>query len=66
MNKIDADSLIDWLNESEDEAKATLREKMNGDPFIEGTLSAICEIRKYVEKMTEIEKAEEKNGKSKT
>lgn len=41
-NKLDVDDLINWLNQSEDEAKATVAESgATADPFYDGVLSAI-------------------------
>ena len=45
-NKLDVDDLINWLNQSEDEAKATVAESgATADPFYDGVLSAIFQIR---------------------
>lgn len=60
-NKLDADDLINWLNQSEDEAKATVAESgATADPFYDGVLSAIFQIREYIKKMCKIDEAEGK------
>lgn len=50
-NKLDVDDLINWLNQSEDEAKATVAESgATAEPFYDGVLSAIFQIREYIKK----------------
>lgn len=50
---------IDWLDQTEEETKATVRESgVMSDPFYDGTLSAIYQIREYVKKMRRINQAE--------
>ena len=52
-NKLDVDDLINWLNQSEDEAKATVAESgVTTDPFYDGVLSAIFQIREYIKRTT--------------
>lgn len=59
--KLDVDDLINWLNQSEDEAKATVAESgATADPFYDGVLSAIFQIREYIKKMRKIDDAEGK------
>lgn len=49
-NKLDVDDLINWLNQSEDEAKATVAESgATADPFYDGVLSAIFHKRVHQE-----------------
>lgn len=61
-NKLDVDDLINWLNQSEDEAKATVAESgATADPFYDGVLSAIFQIREYIKKMRKIDDAEGKS-----
>ena len=63
-NKLDVDDLINWLNQSEDEAKATVAESgATADPFYDGVLSAIFQIRGYIKKMRKIDDAEGKSEK---
>lgn len=63
-NKLDVDDLINWLNQSEDEAKATVAESgATADPFYDGVLSAIFQIREYIKKMCKIDDAEGKADK---
>ena len=63
-NKLDVDDLINWLNQSEDEAKATVAESgATADPFYDGVLSAIFQIREYIKKMRKIDDAEGKSEK---
>lgn len=60
-NKLDVVDLINWLNQSEDEAKATVAESgATADPFYDGVLSAIFQIREYIKKMSKIDDAEGK------
>lgn len=64
-NKLDVDDLINWLNQSEDEAKATVAESgATADPFYDGVLSAIFQIREYIKKMCKIDDAEGKADQS--
>ena len=63
--KLDVDDLINWLNQSEDEAKATVAESgATADPFYDGVLSAIFQIREYIKKMRKIDDAEGKADQS--
>ena len=63
-NKLDVDDLINWLNQSEDEAKATVAESgATADPLYDGVLSAIFQIREYIKKMRKIDDAEGKSEK---
>lgn len=63
--KLDVDDLINWLNQSEDEAKATVAESgETADPFYDGVLSAIFQIREYIKKMRKIDEAEGKEDQS--
>lgn len=64
-NKLDVDDLINWLNQSEDEAKATVAESgATADPFYDGVLSAIFQIREYIKKMRKIDDTEGKADQS--
>ena len=63
--KLDVDDLINWLNQSEDEAKATVAESgATADPFYDGVLSAIFQVREYIKKMRKIDDAEGKADQS--
>ena len=51
---INAEDLINWLNETEDETKESMRNSVRSDPFKNGALAAIQEIKEYVQKMENI------------
>lgn len=54
---INAEDLINWLNETEDETKESMRDRVRSDPFKDGALAAIQEIKEYVQKMENINQA---------
>lgn len=54
---INAGDLIDWLNETEDETKESMKNSVRSDPFKDGALAAIQEIKEYVQKMENINQA---------
>ena len=54
---INAEDLINWLNETEDETKESMRNSVRSDPFKNGALAAIQEIKEYVQKMEKIDQA---------
>lgn len=67
MTKKDAKDLVDWLDQAEEEAKATIAEHERIDPFYDGVLSTIQTVREYIKKMRKVDEAERKiNDKERT
>ena len=51
MTEKDAKDLVDWLDQAEEETKATIAEHERIDPFYDGVLSTIRTVREYIKKM---------------
>lgn len=67
MTEKDAKDLVDWLDQSEEETKATIAEHERIDPFYDGVLSTIRTVREYIKKMQKVDEVEEKiNDKERT
>lgn len=67
MTEKDAKDLVDWLDQAEAEAKATVAEHERIDPFYDGVLSTIQTVREYIKKMRKVDEAEgEKNARTGT
>lgn len=58
MTKKDAKDLVDWLDQAEEEAKATIAEHERIDPFYDGVLSTIQTVREYIKKMRKVDEVE--------
>lgn len=58
MQEKDTKELIDWLDQAEEETKATIAEHERIDPFYDGVLSTIQTVREYIKKMRKVDKAE--------
>ena len=61
MTKKDAKDLVDWLDQAEEEAKATIAEHERIDPFYDGVLSTIQTVREYIKKMRKVDEVEAHN-----
>lgn len=67
MTERDARDLVDWLDQAEEETKATIAEHERIDPFYDGVLSAVQTVREYIKKMCKVDEAERKiNDKERT
>lgn len=67
MTERDARDLVDWLDQAEEETKATIAEHERIDPFYDGVLSTVQTVREYIEKMRKVDEVEEKiNDKERT
>ena len=67
MTEKDAKDLVDWLDQAEEETKATIAEHERIDPFYDGVLSTIRTVRDYINKMQKVDEVEEKiNDKERT
>jgi len=53
--------LVDWLDQAEEETKATIAEHERIDPFYDGVLSTIQTVREYIKKMRKVDEVEEGN-----
>lgn len=63
----DTKELIDWLDQAEEETKATIAEHERIDPFYDGVLSTIQTFREYIKKIRKVDEAERKiNDKERT
>ena len=51
MTERDAKDLVDWLDQAEEETKATIAEHERIDPFYDGVLSTVQTVREYIKKM---------------
>ena len=51
MTERDARDLVDWLDQAEEETKATIAEHERIDPFYDGVLSTVQTVREYIKKM---------------
>ena len=58
MTKKDTKDLVDWLDQAEEEAKATIAEHERIDPFHDGVLSTIQTVREYIKKMRKVDEVE--------
>lgn len=58
MTERDAKDLVDWLDQAEEETKATIAEHERIDPFYDGVLSTIQTVREYIKKMRKVNEAE--------
>lgn len=58
MTERDARDLVDWLDQAEEETKATIAEHERIDPFYDGVLSTIQTVREYIKKMRKVDEAE--------
>ena len=58
MTERDAKDLVDWLDQAEEETKATVAEHERLDPFYDGVLSTIQTVREYIKKMRKVDEAE--------
>lgn len=67
MTERDARDLVDWLDQEEEETKATIAEHERIDPFYDGVLSTVQTVREYIKKMCKVDEAERKiNDKERT
>lgn len=67
MTERDARDLVDWLDQAEEETKATIAEHERIDPFYDGVLSTVQTVREYIKKMCKADEAERKiNDKERT
>lgn len=67
MTERDARDLVDWLDQAEEETKATIAEHERIDPFYDGVLSTVQTVREYIKKMCKVDGAERKiNDKERT
>lgn len=67
MKERDARDLVDWLDQAEEETKATIAEHERIDPFYDGVLSTVQTVREYIKKMCKVDEAERKiNDKERT
>lgn len=67
MTERDAKDLVDWLDQAEEETKATIAEHERIDPFYDGVLSTVQTVREYIKKMCKVDEAERKiNDKERT
>ena len=67
MTERDARDLVDWLDQAEEETKATIAEHERIDPFYDGVLSTVQTVREYIKKMCKVDEAERKiNDKERT
>lgn len=67
MTERDARDLVDWLDQAEEETKATIAEHERIDPFYDGVLSTVQTVREYIKKMCTVDEAERKiNDKERT
>ena len=67
MTERDARDLVDWLDQAEEETKATIAEHERIDPFYDGVLSTVQTVREYIKKMCKVDEAERKiNDKDRT
>lgn len=51
MTERDAKDLVDWLDQAEEETKATIAEHERIDPFYDGVLSTVQTVREYIKKI---------------
>ena len=58
MTERDVKDLVDWLDQAEEETKATIAEHERIDPFYDGVLSTIQTVREYIKKMRKVNEAE--------
>ena len=58
MQEKDTKELIDWLDQAEEETKATIAERERIDPFYDGVLSTVQTVREYIKKMRKVDEAE--------
>lgn len=58
MTERDARDLVDWLDQAEEETKATIAEHERIDPFYDGVLSTVQTVREYIKKMRKVDEAE--------
>ena len=58
MTERDAKDLVDWLDQAEEETKATIAEHERIDPFYDGVLSTVQTVREYIKKMRKVDEAE--------
>ena len=67
MTERDARDLVDWLDQAEEETKATIAEHERIDPIYDGVLSTVQTVREYIKKMCKVDEAERKiNDKERT
>ena len=67
MTERDARDMVDWLDQAEEETKATIAEHERIDPFYDGVLSTVQTVREYIKKMCKVDEAERKiNDKERT
>lgn len=67
MTERDERDLVDWLDQAEEETKATIAEHERIDPFYDGVLSTVQTVREYIKKMCKVDEAERKiNDKERT
>ena len=67
MTERDARDLVDWLDQAEEETKATIAEHERIDPFYDGVLSTVQTVREYIKKMCKVDEAGRKiNDKERT
>ena len=67
MTERDARDLVDWLDQAEEETKATIAEHERIDPFYDGVLSTVQTVREDIKKMCKVDEAERKiNDKERT
>ena len=60
MTERDARDLVDWLDQAEEETKATIAEHERIDPFYDGVLSTVQTVREYIKKMCKVDEAKRK------
>ena len=58
MTERDARDLVDWLDQAEEETKATIAEHERIDPFYDGVLSTVQTVSEYIKKMRKVDEAE--------
>lgn len=58
MTERDARDLVDWLDQAEEETKATIAEHERIDHFYDGVLSTIQTVREYIKKMRKVDEVE--------
>lgn len=58
MTEKDAKDLVNWLDQAEEETKATIAEHERIDPFYDGVLSSIQTFREYIKKMRKVDEVE--------
>lgn len=58
MQEKDTKELIDWLDQAEEETKATIAERERIDPFYDGVLSTVQTVREYIKKIRKVDEAE--------